>query len=151
HLVVDLGSLEDYPSNVIPGFVEGLLAMLPGIAEHSCSRGRKGGFVERLREGTWLGHVAEHVALQLQQAAGSDIRRGKTRQVPGHHGRYNVGYGFADERAGRAACRYKVVDVFADERVGLAAGRLAVRIVNHLVEPDPELDFDRELEAFLLG
>jgi cyanophycin synthetase len=133
HLVVDLGSLEDYPSNTLPGFVDGLLALLPGIAEHSCSRGRKGGFVERLREGTWLGHVAEHVALQLQQVAGADIRRGKTRQVPGHLGRYNVVYGFADER------------------VGLAAGRLAVRLVNHLVEPDPDLDFDRELEAFLLG
>ena len=66
HLLVDLGSLEDHPTDTIPGFVDGLLELLPGLADHSCSRGRKGGFVERLREGTWLGHVTEHVALQLR-------------------------------------------------------------------------------------
>ena len=60
--------------------------MLPGLREHSCSRGRRGGFVERLNEGTWLGHVAEHAALALQQVVGHDIRRGKTRQVKGQHG-----------------------------------------------------------------
>ena len=87
----------------------------PGLREHSCSRGRRGGFVERLHEGTWLGHVAEHCALALQQEVGHDIRRGKTRQVKGAPGRYNVVYGYADEQ------------------VGLAAGRLAVRLVNHLV------------------
>src|SRR3954451_14024715 len=62
HLVVDLGSLEEFPTNTIPGFTEHLLEALPGLREHSCSRGRRGGFVERLNEGTWLGHVAEHVA-----------------------------------------------------------------------------------------
>ena len=61
--------------------------MLPGLREHSCSRGRRGGFVERLNEGTWLGHVAEHSALALQQVVGHDIRRGKTRQVKGQPGR----------------------------------------------------------------
>ena len=132
HLLVDLGSLEDHPTDTIAGFVDGLLAMLPGLADHSCSRGRKGGFVERLREGTWLGHVTEHVALQLQQEAGFDIRRGKTRQVPGHSGRYNVVFGYGDES------------------VGLAAAQLAARLVNHLVRTDPGLDFDAELEAFLL-
>jgi cyanophycin synthetase len=132
HLVVELGSLEDFPSNTLPGFTENLLTMLPGLREHSCSRGRRGGFVERLQEGTWLGHVTEHVALALQQAVGHDIRRGKTRQVKGHRGRYNVIYGYVDEQ------------------VGLAAARLAVRLVNHLVEADPELDWDAELEAFIL-
>src|SRR3954454_4621616 len=83
HLVVDLGSLEDHPSNTIPGFVDGLIDALPGIARHSCSRRRRGGFLERLKEGTWLGHVAEHTALQLQQEAGHDIRRGKTRGTGG--------------------------------------------------------------------
>ena len=67
----------------IPGFTDHLLETLPGLREHSCSRGARGGFVERLHEGTWLGHVAEHVALQLQQDVGHDIRRGKTRQVKG--------------------------------------------------------------------
>jgi cyanophycin synthetase len=132
HLVVDLGSLEEFPTSALPGFTDRLLAMLPGLREHSCSRGRRGGFVERLDEGTWLGHVTEHVALALQQTVGHDVRRGKTRQVKGHKGRYNIVYGYADEQ------------------VGLAAARLAVRLVNHLVEPDRELDWDQELEAFIL-
>src|SRR6185369_4666422 len=96
-------SLEEHPTDRLPGFVDGLLAVLPRIADHSCSRGRRGGFLERLREGTWLGHVAEHAALQLQQEAGFDIRRGKTRGVHGHPGRYNVVYGYVDERVGLAA------------------------------------------------
>jgi len=132
HLVVDLGSLEDFPSNTITAFTDNLLLMLPGLREHSCSRGRRGGFVERLNEGTWLGHVAEHVALALQQVVGHDIRRGKTRQVKGVHGRYNIVYGYVDEQ------------------VGLSAARLAVRVVNHLVQADPELDFEAELEQFIL-
>lgn len=131
HLVVDLGVLEGYPSDRIEGFTDGLLARLPGLENHSCSRGVKGGFIERLREGTWLGHVAEHVALQLQQEAGHDLRRGKTRMVKGQVGVYNVIYGFNDEG------------------VGLAAGELAVRIVNDLVQTDPEFDFDAALEAFI--
>ena len=90
HLVVDLGSLEEFPTNTLPGFTDDLLEMLPGLREHSCSRGRRGGFVERLNEGTWLGHVAEHVALALQQVVGHDIRRGKTRMVKGQKGVYNV-------------------------------------------------------------
>ncbi len=130
-LVVDLGSLEDYPTDRIPGFTDNLLAMLPGLREHTCSRGKRGGFVDRLNEGTWLGHVAEHCALALQQVVGHDIRRGKTRQVKGEVGRYNVIYGYVDEH------------------VGLAAGRLAVRLVNHLVQADPEFDWEEELEQFI--
>ncbi len=106
--------------------------MLPGLREHSCSRGRRGGFVERLNEGTWLGHVAEHAALALQQVVGHDIRRGKTRQVKGRPGVYNVVFGYIDEQ------------------VGLAAAKLAIRLVNHLVEADPEFDWDAELESFIL-
>ena len=103
HLVVDLGSLEKFPTNTIPGFTDNILAMLPGLREHSCSRGRRGGFVERLDEGTWLGHVAEHAALALQQVVGHDIRRGKTRQVKGEPGHYNVVFGYVDEQVGLAA------------------------------------------------
>lgn len=131
-LVVDLGVLEDFPTNTIPGFTEGLLERLPGLRNHTCSRGHRGGFVERLEEGTWLGHVAEHVALQLQQAVGHDMRRGKTRGVKGVRGQYNVIY------------------AYSDETVGLAAGQLAVRLVNDLVEHDPEFDFDAELERFII-
>ena len=131
HLVVDLGVLEGYPTDTLPGFTDQLVELLPGLEAHSCSRGVRGGFVERLREGTWLGHVAEHVALQLQQECGHDLRRGKTREVKGSPGRYNVIYGFHDEG------------------VGLAAGQLAVRLVNDLVAPDPDFDFRGELEAFI--
>ena len=131
HLVVDLGVLEGYPSDTIDGFTDRLLEMLPGIWNHTCSRGVRGGFVDRLREGTWLGHVAEHIALQLQQEAGHDQRRGKTRMVKGQPGRYNVIYGYTDEG------------------VGLAAGALAVRLVNHLVSAEEGFDWDTELEYFL--
>ncbi|MDR7254080.1 cyanophycin synthetase [Nocardioides sp. BE266] len=131
HLVVDLGSLEQFPTNTIPGFSDDLVAMLPGLREHSCSRGRRGGFLERLNEGTWLGHVSEHVALALQQLVGHDIRRGKTRQVKGQTGRYNIIYGYIDEN------------------VGLSAGRLAIRLVNHLVEGDPDFDWEAERDDFI--
>ena len=73
-LVVDLGSLEEFPTDLLPGSPTRLLALLPGVGEHTCSRGRRGGFAERLREGTWVGHVAEHVALQLQAEAGPRSR-----------------------------------------------------------------------------
>jgi len=131
HLLVDLGELEQWPSARIPGFVDRLMEVLPGVGEHSCSRGKRGGFLERLQEGTWLGHVAEHVALQLQAEAGHEVRRGKTRSAD-TPGQYHVIYGFLDER------------------VGVDAGRLAVQLVNHLVEPDPQFDFETALEQFLL-
>ncbi|HSK25880.1 MAG TPA: cyanophycin synthetase [Jiangellales bacterium] len=132
HLVVDLGSLEDHPSHTLPGFADRLLEALPGLEHHSCSRGHAGGFADRLREGTWLGHVTEHVALQLQQEAGHDVRRGKTRQVKGRRGVYNIVFGYHDER------------------VALAASRLAVRLVNHLVGAEEGFDFAAELEDFLV-
>ncbi|HEX8971146.1 cyanophycin synthetase [Oryzihumus sp.] len=131
HLTLDLGILEDYPTDTLDGFTDQLLELLPGLERHTCSRGVRGGFVERLREGTWLGHVTEHIALQLQQEAGHDLRRGKTRQVKGRRGLYNVIY------------------AYTDERVGLDAGRLAVRLVNHLVEPEDGFDFAEEMDAFL--
>src|SRR5690242_8862905 len=131
HLIVDLGVLEAYPTDTLDGFTDRLVELLPGLENHTCSRGVKGGFIERMREGTWLGHVSEHVALQLQQEAGHDMRRGKTRAVKGQPGRYNVIYDYADET------------------VGLAAGTLAVRLVNHLVEPEEGFDFREELDVFL--
>lgn len=131
HLLVDLGELEEFPTDKLPGFTDALLERLPGLSEHTCSRGHRGGFVERLREGTWLGHVAEHVALQLQQEAGHDLRRGKTRGDKSRPGVYNVIFGFYDER------------------VGVAAGELAVRLVNELVVPTDDFDFTTELDQFL--
>ena len=130
-LIVDLGVLEHFPSNTIPGFVEALLEMLPGVGQHTCGTGRVGGFEDRLREGTWVGHVAEHIALQLQREAGTEVGRGKTRGT-GEPGRYNVVYSFGEEAVGRAA------------------GKLAVRLVNHLVEAEPGFDFRAELEELIL-
>ena len=81
-LLVDLGTLEHWPSNTLPGFNDGLLEVLPGLKDHSCSLGRAGGFIDRLTDGTWAGHVAEHVALELQRQTGAQIYRGKTRSAP---------------------------------------------------------------------
>jgi cyanophycin synthetase len=130
-LQVDLGSLEHWPSNTLEGFNQALLELLPGLRDHSCSLGRPGGFVERLDDGTWLGHVAEHVAIALQRETGAHVYRGKTRST-GEPGRYNVIYGYGEER------------------VGLEAGRLAVRVVNHLVEPEEGFDLLAELEKLIL-
>ena len=90
---VDLGELEQWPSARIPGFVEGLLGRLPSLHEHTCSYGSAGGFVRRLREdeGTWLGHVLEHVAIEIQNLAGAEVSFGKTRGT-GRLGEYHVVY-----------------------------------------------------------
>ncbi len=130
-LLVDLGSLEHWPSNTLPKFTDVLIEMLPGLYDHGCSLHRPGGFIERLRDGTWMGHVAEHVALELQREAGGSTTRGKTRRA-GIPGQYNVVYGYSEEQ------------------VGLAAGKLAVRLLNHLVQANPTFDFAAELESLVL-
>ncbi len=131
--VVDLGVLEEFPSNKIPGFVDALVEMLPTLEDHACSLGRRGGFITRLREGTWVGHVAEHIALEFQNLAGTDVRHGKTRGT-GEYGRYNV------------------IFEYREEQVGIEAGKAAVGLVNHLVAPsDPAVAFDlmAELEKLI--
>lgn len=112
---LDLQDLADAPTTSLEGFADRLLGLLPGLAEHGCSRGRPGGFVERMREGTWLGHVVEHVALELQKAAGAPVSRGKTRSVKRQPGVYDVLF------------------AYASEGVGLAAGRLALELVAGLL------------------
>lgn len=79
---VDIHDLEDCPSNVIPGFYERLTAMLPSLIEHRCSIGERGGFLQRLRDGTWPGHILEHVTLELQNLAGIPGGFGKARETP---------------------------------------------------------------------
>ena len=100
---VDLGVLEERPSDSLPGFADGLMSLLPGLFGHGCSYETAGGFERRLREGTWLGHVAEHVALELQNLAGTPVTRGKTRSVKGRPGVYNILYAYRDEAVGRLA------------------------------------------------
>ena len=80
--IVDIGELENFPSNTLPGFVDRLKAFLPSLIEHRCSYGERGGFVRRLEEGTWPGHILEHVSLELQNLAGMPGGFGKARQTP---------------------------------------------------------------------
>ncbi|HEV2557407.1 MAG TPA: cyanophycin synthetase, partial [Microvirga sp.] len=112
---LDLGSLEEWPSKRLPGFNTRLLELLPGLHRHGCCYRKPGGFVRRLEDGTWLGHVAEHVALELQSLTGERITRGKTRSVKGPPGVYNVMF------------------AYREEEVGLLAGRLALSLVDSLL------------------
>ncbi|HEV2861109.1 MAG TPA: cyanophycin synthetase [Pyrinomonadaceae bacterium] len=97
---LDLGELYERESYELPGFVGRLLALLPGLGEHHCSRGRAGGFVERLNEGTYFGHTVEHVALELTGLVGCSATHGKTR-YSGDGRVYNVVIEFCAEQATR--------------------------------------------------
>jgi cyanophycin synthetase len=99
---VDIGELEDFPSNLIPGLYERLLAWLPTLVEHRCGVGERGGFLQRLRDGTWAGHILEHVVLELQSLAGMRTGFGKARQT-GQRGIYKVVFRTREEKVGRAA------------------------------------------------
>ena len=104
--VLDLGELEDWPTGKLgEAFIAPLLESLPGLQEHGCSYNEPGGFVRRLREdeGTWLGHVMEHVAIELQNIAGSPVTFGRTRSIDGQPGHYNMVFQYKDEAVGREA------------------------------------------------
>lgn len=79
--IVDIGELEDFPSDTIPGFYERLSSWLPSLIEHRCSYGERGGFLRRLKEGTWPGHILEHVTLELQNLAGMSGGFGRARET----------------------------------------------------------------------
>lgn len=102
-VILDIGVYENISSNAINGFVARLLALLPGLYQHSCSRGYPGGFVERLQEGTYLAHIYEHVALELQALAGEEYASsfGKTRGA-GREGVYHIVYGCKSGQVGLA-------------------------------------------------
>jgi cyanophycin synthetase len=106
-LKLDLGIYEQYPTNLIDGFGMRLQKMLPSLYEHRCSPGVKGGFFERVKEGTWLGHVIEHIALELQSLAGMECGFGRTRST-GKTGVYNVVFSYEFEKAGVLAARRSV-------------------------------------------
>ena len=135
---VDLGRLEQHPTGKLPGFVDELLSTVPSLVEHTCSYGTHGGFVRRMSEaeGTWMGHVLEHVAIEIQVLTGAKVTFGKTRSA-GPVGHYHVVY------------------EFEEERVGEAAGQLALRLVDSLLpadlrsDPDDVLDFRRELDDLI--
>ncbi len=99
---VDIGELENYPSNTIPGFYERLSAFLPGLIEHHCSPGVRGGFLQRVQEGTWAAHILEHVTLELQNLAGMRTGFGKARQTS-KPGVYKIAFRTRQEQVGREA------------------------------------------------
>ena len=99
---LDIGALEDLPSNKLPGLYERLVAWLPGLVEHRCGVGERGGFLERLKEGTWSGHILEHVALELQNLAGMRTGFGKTRST-GEIGVYKMAFRTRQPEVGMAA------------------------------------------------
>lgn len=124
---LDLEELAEKPSNEIPGFYEGIIAALPSLEQHFCSPGVPGGFLSRVNKGTMMGHIIEHVALELQEMAGMPVGFGRTRETatPGV---------------------YQVVFEYVDEQVGRYAGRAAVRLCQSIVDtgsyPKGELEQD---------
>lgn len=105
--VIDIGVLEQYPSVALgESFIAGLVEALPSLSEHGCSYGEPGGFLRRLREdeGTWIGHIWEHVVLELQCLAGSDVSFGKTRGT-GEPGQYNMVYEYGQRDVGLEASK----------------------------------------------
>ncbi len=99
---LDLGELEECPSDSLPGFTDRLTTLLPGLIEHRCGVGERGGFIERLHTGTWAGHILEHIVLELQNLAGMPTGFGKTRST-GVHGIYKMAFRTRDGIVGRAA------------------------------------------------
>jgi cyanophycin synthetase len=129
-MVLDLEELEELPTNKIKGFRERLEKMFPTMIEHRCSIGTAGGFFQRVDEGTWMGHVIEHIALEIQSLAGMNVGFGRTRDY-GEKGVYNV-----------------VFD-YLEEKVGVFAAKAAVKIAQSLidnVEYDLEADFQEMRE-----
>ena len=126
-MLLDLEELTEKPSNEVPGFYDGLVKILPSLVEHHCSRGHRGGFFERVQEGTLMGHIVEHVALELQELAGMPVGFGRTRETS-TPGVFNVVFEYVEEQAGRYA------------------GRAAVRICQSIAQtgtyPDRELEQD---------
>lgn len=106
-MVLDLEEMEEKPSNEIEGFRERLETMFPTMYEHRCSVGTPGGFFQRVDEGTWMGHIIEHIALEIQTLAGMDTGFGRTRGY-GEKGVYNVVFSYIEENVGRYAAKASV-------------------------------------------
>ncbi|HWI93009.1 MAG TPA: cyanophycin synthetase [Flavisolibacter sp.] len=125
-ILLDLEELEFQPTNKIPGFYERIQQLLPSLYEHECSEGHKGGFFERIKDGTWMGHVIEHIALELQGLAGmKNLGFGRTRGA-GKEGWYHVVFSYEEEQA------------------GLYAGKAAVRVAEGLIKGE-EYDVQKDI------
>src|SRR5439155_8977355 len=137
---VDLGALKDSPSDVLPGFNERLMAWLPTMIEHRCSVGTRGGYFERLRRGTYQGHVLEHVCLELQALAGTDVGFGRTRETS-EEGVYKVAVEYEYEGLGRAAleaARRLCLAAVHDTPFDVAAEVEKLRELAGRLRPDPD-------------
>jgi cyanophycin synthetase len=106
-MLLDLEEMEEQPTNCIPGFCERLTALIPSLHEHRCSEGMRGGFFKRVQDGTWMGHVIEHIALEIQTLAGLRVGFGRTRNA-GKKGLYHVVFAYEDAEAGKYAARAAV-------------------------------------------
>src|ERR1700743_3563369 len=115
---LDLQELEQLPTNKIPGFYERIKALIPSLFEHRCSPGVEGGFFQRVQAGTWMGHVIEHIALEIQTLAGMDTGFGRTRET-------------------KTPGVYNVVFNYVEEKVGIFAAESAVRIAEALIKDEP--------------
>jgi cyanophycin synthetase len=111
---IDIGEFEERPTNVVPGFVDTIKAMIPSLIEHRCSEGVRGGFFSRLESGTWLGHVMEHVALEVQGLAGIVV-------------------GFGRARTGGGPGIYNVVYECEERETGILAGETAIELIEAIV------------------
>jgi cyanophycin synthetase len=116
-MMLDLEDMEDKPSSVIPGFAERLEALMPGLYKHRCSENKPGGFFLRLKEGTWMGHVMEHIALEIQTMAGMPCGYGRTRSAR-RKGVYHVVFSYVEENAGIYAARaaFNIVRALAENK-----------------------------------
>ena len=114
-MLLDLEDMEQKPTDKIPGFLERLTAFMPSLYEHRCSEGVPGGFFERVKEGTWMGHVIEHIALELQTLAGMDTGFGRTRETS-TPGVYHVVFSYQEAKAGvyTARAAVKMAQALAD-------------------------------------
>lgn len=104
---LDLEEMEESPTNTIPGFAERLQELFPTMIKHRCSKEHEGGFFERVKEGTWMGHVIEHIALEIQTLAGMEVGFGRTRGT-GTKGMYNVVFSYMEENVGMFAAKASV-------------------------------------------
>ncbi len=126
-MLLDIGEFEEKPSDTLPGFTDRLIDIIPSLQSHRCSVGSPGGFIQRLRRGTWVGHIVEHITLELQCLAGMEVGFGKTYDTS-QHGIYKI------------VCRYRV------ESAGLFAGVEAVALVESFIADRP-YDLDSTIAA----
>lgn len=123
---LDLEEMEQYPTNKIEGFRERIELLLPSLITHRCSEGHRGGFFKRIEMGTWMGHVIEHIALEIQTLAGMETGYGRTRET-------------------KTSGTYNVVFSYVEENVGIYAAEASVRIAEALISGE-EYDIEADLQ-----